>query len=469
MTFLDRSLTPWQRIAQGWMKLSAVSSRIFLNRYFYLFLFCLSAVIVVTEEQVRGAVLFVSIICLALVLCEDVLATTMPFLLLCVFVTPCYDSYDTFIQYLWMILPALAAVLFHFIVYRKPLQIGSTFWGLVAVSIALMLGGVGYIPATDYFRGGSLYYTGFLGIGMVVAYLLLKSQLCVKRDYDVMEKFLTILYVMGIFTCFMVFHHLSGHWDTIRETKVIPDWQPSNNASTFLMIAMPCPFFFVSRNRAHLLAPFLIFGAMIASGSRSGLLLGAIELTICLLLAAYWDSPRRFLYVCLTVGLIALVLWKREELLHLSVNLSWENLISKDEARFKLLHRAQLAMDEWPIFGHGLGYRGNIDLYSPKRGGMEWYHMMIPQICGSMGVVGILAYSSQLILQVRSVFLPFRRLSMEERGLRLTLAMCYGGLLIMSQVNPGIFCPLPYTLIGTMIFALLDGNRGISLLRRPKE
>lgn len=58
---------------------------------------------------------------------------------------------------------------------------------------------------------------------------------------------------------------------------------------------------------------------------------------------------------------------------------------------------------------------------------------------------------------------------MEERGLHLTLAMCYGGLLIMSQVNPGIFCPLPYTLIGTMIFALLDGNRGISLLRRPKE
>ena len=469
MTAYDQTPTFWNRLTDGWMKLSRLMSRFFMSRYFYLFLFCLAAFIMVTDRHVKGAVLFVGIICVALVLCEDVFSTTLPFLFLCVFLCQCYDSYDTFIVYLWMVVPALLSILFHFVVYRKPLQIGSTFWGLAAVSVALLLGGTGLIPASDYFRPMTLYYTGFLSIGMMIAYLLIKSQMSVKRDYDPKEKFLALLYIMGVFTCFMVLHFASENWATIKESRIIPDWQPSNNACTFLMIAMPCPFFFASKNRAHLLVPFLMFLCMILTGSRSGLLFGAIELALCLLIAACWDSPRRFLYVCLTVALVGLVLWKRDELLHFSANLSWKDLIREDEARFQLIGRAKEMFRKNPIFGHGLGYTGNTDLYSPTKGAMEWYHMMIPQVVGSMGILGIVAYLSQLVLQMRATLLPFRKITTEERGARLTLAMSYVGLLLISQVNPGIFCPLPYTLIGTMIFALMDGNSGTAWLQKIKK
>ena len=466
MTTSDLISDLWQSLSHGWMKLSRLSNRFFMSRYFYLFLFCLAALVVVSEKQVEGAVLFIGIICLALVLCEDILSTTLPFLLMCVFVCQCYDSFDIFIGYAWIAAPVLFSLLFHFIVYRKPLQIGSTFWGLIAVSAALILGGVGLISPEDYFRPMTLYYTVFLSVGMVVAYLLLKSQICVKREYDVKEKFLSLLYIMGMFTCFMVFHFTLSTWELMKEIGEIPWWQPSNNTSTFLMIALPCPFFFVSRNRAHMLAPFVMLAAIFLSGSRAGLILGSAEMVLCLLLTTSWDTKRRFLYVCFAVSIVGLGLWKGQDLLQAGGSFSWQSLLTKDEARFLLLSRVKELFLANPIFGHGLGYSGNTDIYSPVKGAMEWYHMMIPQVVGSMGILGVLAYSSQLVLQIRATVLPFRTLTNEQRGVRMTLAMSYLGLLLMSQLNPGIFCPLPYTLIGTMVFALIDGNSGTKRLQK---
>lgn len=447
-------------------------SRLFLNRYFFLFLFCLACLIVVTGKEVLGAAVFIGIICLALIFCEDILATTLPFLLLCVFVTSCYDSYDIFIPYAWVAIPALLSILFHFIVYRRKIKIGSTFLGLIAVSVALLLGGVGMISATDYFRPEILYHTVFLGVGMVVAYLLIKSQLSVRRDYDVREKFLTLLYIMGMFACFMVLFFLSENIHDIKLDKSLPDWQPSNNVSTVLMIALPCPFFFMPRNRAHFLSALVMLSCIILTGSRAGLVLGATEFLLCLIVAAIWDKPRRFVYVCISIATVVVGYLCGEAILKFCANIDLSDLIRSNESRFELLERARILFKENPIFGHGLGYSGNTDVYNPVEGAMNWYHMMIPQVVASMGIVGIAAYLFQLFLQARCVLLPLPKCSPEQRGLLLTLACCYGGVFLMSQLNPGLFCPLPYTLIGTLIFAVMDGEDGAWPLTRvfkPRE
>ncbi len=461
MTAFDSDLSFETKYPSFWVKISRFCNKLFLNRYFFLLLFCLGSLIIFTEQEVLGAVIFVGIICLALILCEDILATTLPFLLLCVFVTNCYDSYDTFIPYIWAAIPAILSILFHFIVYRKRIQIGSTFIGLIAVSVALILGGVGVIPAQDYFRPGTLYYTLGLGIGMVGAYLLLKSQLCVKRDYDVREKFISMLYIMGMFACVMVLFFLTENAQYMQDNKAIADWQPSNNISTILMFALPCPFFYLSRNRIHLLSIITIFSAILLTGARSGLLMGTIELFCCLFISAIWNKKNRFLYVCLGIGLMGLIYLFGSSIMEFTTKVDLSDFMNEDEARWQLLLRGKDLFLDYPIFGHGLGYQGNLDLYSPVEGAMTWYHMMIPQVVASMGILGILAYVFQFFLQTRCVCLPLKATKdTQQRGIVLTLASSYIGVLLMSQVNPGLFCPLPYTLLGVLIFALIDGNDG---------
>lgn len=99
--------------------------------------------------------------------------------------------------------------------------------------------------------------------------------------------------------------------------------------------------------------------------------------------------------------------------------------------------------------------------------------MMIPQIVGSMGLLGIAAYSTQAVVQIRTAVFALRRRAEKNKSAVITLLLSYLGLLMMSQLNPGLFCPLPYGLIGMLVFALIDGDDGMSgvfdLVNKIKE
>ena len=80
--------------------------------------------------------------------------------------------------------------------------------------------------------------------------------------------------------------------------------------------------------------------------------------------------------------------------------------------------------------------------------------MMIPQIYGSMGTVGIIAYAYQFVGRVK--------LALSKYSLYVTtLLLSYGGLFLMSQVNPGEFCPIPYGLIAVIIFIMMENEPDI--------
>lgn len=433
-------------------------NKIFLSKYFFLFLFCLACAVSLTKQEIVGAVIFVGLICVSLILCEDILATTLPFLLLCVFVTRCYNSYDSFIKYAWIAAPAVISLLFHFIIYRKPIKLGATFWGLSAVTVSLFLGGVGRISATDYFRPSTLYYTVFLGVGMVVAYILLKSQLSAPRSYDVREKFILLLYIMGMFACFLVLLFTYETKDFILEHKTLKSFQASNNISTLLMLAMPCPFYFIQRNRLHLISALMIPTCIFLTGSRGGLIFGALEFVICVVVFAICDKPRRFIYVCILTCIVAIFAISGDSITQFTVNKAFNNFISANEPRRLLLERAWSGFISNPIFGEGLGYTGNTDLYNPVKGALTWYHMLIPQIVASLGIVGVAAYGFQFFLRSKTVILSLKRNKYRDKYIVCSLALSYIGLLLMSLVNPGIFCPLPYSLITVIIFAMIDGN-----------
>ena len=71
--------------------------------------------------------------------------------------------------------------------------------------------------------------------------------------------------------------------------------------------------------------------------------------------------------------------------------------------------------------------------------------MMIPQIVASMGLVGVAAYSYQIVERVKSIFKNGNWWSW-------CLGISYLGILLMSQFNPGEFCPLPFELLTVLLF-----------------
>ena len=75
--------------------------------------------------------------------------------------------------------------------------------------------------------------------------------------------------------------------------------------------------------------------------------------------------------------------------------------------------------------------------------------MMIPQIIGSMGWVGIAAYGYQFVERLR---IAFRRVN----AYTFCLFLSYMGIFLMSQVNPGEFCPVPYQMVTVTLFVLLE-------------
>ena len=406
---------------------------------------------------VIAALVMVWLLILILLTDEDTFATTTPFLLLTVLVSSCYDGYALFIPYAPMALPAAAALLFHFIRYRGTFTTGASLRPLLAVSVAVTLGGVGCLTAKEYFSPAALYYVLGLGFGMVGLYLLLRAAAAKPRDCDLRVLLLRALYLVGIYAAFFTFtfYAVRVSW-LISDLKtlghpVLFSIDNRNVYATFLLLGLPAPFYHAATGGKlrHLLPALLFLLALLMTGSRGGLLAGVALFALCYLYFLRRDKKhlRRNLILLGVLSLAALCaigfflkfyLYRFED-----------GFIVGDEPRVLLLRRALTDFIGHPIFGVGLGYTGNADIYDPKAFAMNWYHMMIPQIVAGLGLVGTAAY---LLL-----FLQRGRLIAANKDpLGRALGLCYIGLFLMSQVNPGEFCPLPYELIAVMIFLFLE-------------
>ena len=416
-------------------------TRLLTSYWLELLEFIFSAVVVVCDIEVAGAMVLVWIIIFKLIFCRDILATFSSYCCMCVFLADCYNSADLFLSYLWMAVPFVSALLAHFIIYRpKKLRIGINFWGSLAVTAAVMLGGVGVIPLKHYLRLTSLYYVIFLGAGMLIFYVIMNNYVVLQSRYDIFKRFSITLYAMGLLACFAL---ASFH---IKDVY----FQCSNSLSTTIMIALPIPCYFaVKYSRWHLLGFVTMIGGLVISTSRGGLVMGAVEALICIVYLCWADKKHAYLYVLTSLAIAVVGLWNFTDLQWLSDADGTLSFISMDEARVKLLVRSIEDFKSSPIFGKGIDHLGNEDIYDPVKGAMHWYHMMIPQIIGSMGICGIVAYTSQFVLRAYTVF---KRMD----AYKLAMGICYLGLFLMSQVNPGEFCPVPYGMFGILIFMMLE-------------
>ena len=455
-------------------------SKIFLALYTPI-LFLLACIITVKNQEIIGTVIFVYITSVVMLLSSRLTDAMLPALLICVFSTRCYNSADAFFALVPYFIPPVVGVILHFVLYAKRLRFtaGPSLLGLCAVTLSVTLGGLGTITASEYFAGGSLFYVFALGIGMVLFYLLVKANTDENSARDVVRS----VYVMGLFACFCVLRFYAEAWETVIVAKEFVEFQSSNNLATLLMIAMPMPLFYASRRYVDILSVVLMYVCVILSGSRGGLLMGTAEFILIFFAFAIYEKRifNRILYALLGLGfVITIVKLVPEIAAFCKIDLgstedgashSLTDYIAKlkeyflrdGESRMTLLERVKDDFKSNPVFGVGIGYQGNTDVYNPVKGAMNWYHMWFAQVIGGLGVVGILAYGYQLVGRV-IVFCKNRSL------LHFTFLMSYVGLFLMSQVNPGEFCPMPYAALPMTYFALMEtGSKDLRDLFRKKK
>lgn len=400
---------------------------------------------------VYGNIVLGTILCFILVICDDLIGTLMPFLLVSCLSIKCYNSFDIYIRLL-PLAPVIAAVLiFHFVVYRKKLDMGKTWPGAAAVAIAVTLGGLGKITAREYFSGTALFYTFGLGIGMFLLYMLMNTHYHASDKYVLRLRFSFIMMFTGLFVVFMIGHHYLIYWTNFMAKLSPLNFQWRNNASTLLMLAMPFAFYLSIHKYPFFFVGGLQYLAILFTGSRGGALGGTVECALCLIVLVYCDKKNRkkTLITLATLVTVAFSVFIMPMMRFFEPVLT--RLAGGDDIREGLIHRALEDFKSNVLFGRGLGYNGNTDVHNPAKFAICWYHSSPFQVIGSFGLVGVAAFAFQLYNRMKVIWEKITVFN-------LTLFVSYAGLFMMSLVNPGEFCPIPYGMVATLLFIICDKN-----------
>lgn len=438
-------------------KLQHVRDLMMTGRYMML-LFAVAAVFAVFELNVIGVLVFACIIGATLVICDDLLATFMPFMFICLLASKCYNSYSIFIQYVPLGIVLIVCLLLHFVLYWKKLSFkGSLTGAMVFVSVAVTLGGVGFISKEEYFSGVSLFYVLALGFGMVLLYSIFYTHLTVRKSYSLIEKVTLIMVIAGCFASLVTIAFYMVNINEVLETHDLLFMQWRNNYSTFLMLCIPFAFLRGNKKPYAIVLGFVFYFCILLTGSRGGLVFGAVEMLMCCALFILYDRRRRLTYISICVCIVfALLIFSSEFISFFGSTI--DRLLSaingvligeQQEVRYYQYRRGIEDFLNHPIFGTGIGYMGNRDVYAGADFSIAWYHCAPIQIAASFGLVGIAAYAYQFI---RRIILLWKKPTM----FNMTVFLSYVSLELMSLVNPGIFSPIPYLLIVTMFFAIVE-------------
>lgn len=438
-------------------KLNAVREFMLTGRYMMI-LFFVAAIFTTFNIEVAGVLTFATITALTLVICEDIFAPFMPFMFTCLIAMRCYNSFSIFIQYVPLGIFLIICVLMHFVLYwRKPVLKGTLSFSMLLVSVSVALGGIGFISKKEYFAGESIFYIFALGFGMLVLYTIFNTYIVVHREYSMIEKLTLIMVIAGCFASFMIVMQYLLNINEVIDTKTVLFFQWRNNSSTFLMLSIPFAFLRGNKKKYSIILGFLFYFCILLTGSRGGLVFGAIEMMMCCTLFILYDKRRRLAYIGIcAIILFALLIFSREFLTFFGY--TFDRLMGaingvligeQKEARIFQYERGIQDFLNRPIFGTGIGYMGNKDVYNCADFSICWYHCEPIQIAASMGFLGIIAYTYQFI---KRQLLLWKKPTL----FNMTVFLSYMSLELMSLVNPGIFSPIPYLLIVTIFFVVVE-------------
>ena len=252
----------------------SVADRFWHSKLYFPVCFLMLAVFMAAGLPVVGGVLVMSTLIFLLLFCDDLLSILFPVVLLAMVGTEFYDELYSLLRFWWIGLLAAAALLVHIGAYARAPRNGGCLHGMVAVSVATLLGGLGFISREEYFSPTALYYSLGLGVVMLLVYVLCRSEADRTRDYDVAERMLQILYAGGLFTGFVVALFYVRNLQEFLQNFATIYFKYRNFSATMLLIALPAAAYFAAHDRRHFLSVAFLYFMLLMTGSRSGLIFG---------------------------------------------------------------------------------------------------------------------------------------------------------------------------------------------------
>ncbi len=409
------------------------------------------------------ACLFIIAIWITLLLLfhNEIVTTLLPFLCLMVAGMPIIYDVDKLVSgYIPYVSIPVAALIFHVIYYRRPMKNGITFYGIVATSLAILLGGLGTITAAEYFNTTTLFHSVGSVLCLILVYLICSSDYKEKKQYDLVGYFMAAFLFIGLLCAFTIAYLVleygvaDGNLEFHRYMAVFPY---RNAMANLMIIVLPAPFYFVCKAQKLFSKIFCFFaGALVYVGllfttARTALLFGTILFLILIGYFLLYEKNRKIkLLFCtlLAVG-AALFLWLAIPLGLFNVRLSSSGeLVDVNETRAWLLY---VSVDDFllnPLFGIGLGSTRHADLYTAP-GMVSFYHLYFPQIWGSMGLFGLFAYGYQFMLRLRSSLT-------KPNSSSVALTLCYLGGFFYSMTDPGEFTTIPFGILAVLVYILIE-------------
>lgn len=373
------------------------------------------------------------------------------------------DKVDEFL-YLWPVFIPLGLAIVAFVVRNiiikkrngDKFRLGKLFFPQVAVSVALILGGVGVVSGEAYVS--ALAHTIVLGVGMLAVYLLARNFISTEGDVDKATYFAKILAYIGMVVSIQLVvviarsglapsEWIKGNW--------FIGWGNRNNISTYLLFTAPMCLYLSTKYQklgvVYILMAVFQYICLLMTFSRGGILFGFIALIFGIAFSIYKAKNRKMHLICLgsVVGLMVV--------LYLSfmgkVNDAIESLLARGTG---LSDRDLLWIEGWDLFkmhpfqGVGFGYQGDMQSIVHEAIGIYYFHSTLFQILACMGILGILAYGYSYVMKGIVLFKNPRN---TFNLFVIVVAIGFEG---YSMIDTGTMIPFPYMMLVTIMMCVVE-------------
>lgn len=343
------------------------------------------------------------------------LSTFMPLPIFAVLLLSDFTVFNTIAPFLVLLIPFFALVS-HFIIYPiKKLFVGKALYSFIAISVALLLGGIASPFVNNYVYG--LVTSLTVGALLLFAYFLFTNYFCPPENFKANEHFCFMLLFLGV-TLF-----LELLIPSVRDSFTF-GWGSTNAGAPLLLLSICVGWYFVLYKKYSLLSlPLLAiqYVALVLSNSDACMGIAFVMTPVFLICALFIGKvPQRkqivlssliaLLLIALIVGFSILAFSNEIRALvseHIRVMLD-------DNGRGNFYATAFEEFTKYPIFGVGQGYTNDALLLNLSGVVTFNFHSTFFHVLATMGTVGILAYGYYFFSRTRIFMLdntPFSRFS----------------------------------------------------------